>query len=788
NSSQSMVESGAYSEYTASEISNMFSVPESDVQTIFSEMNVEDKVMLYDLITYIYENKTISTTANALQTKINTEYNDNAYLFEDMTAQQIADKLGYSVDIVSLIYEDMGCTSAKPYEVINYIVENNTIEDICDNYQQLIDVNYTKTAPLRSNSELVSAAQAFVLLYENTTAEEFKSAFTESYNNASIALTTNSYSEVQSQYKFITTTVLDNIYASYGLNKDSDEIANYQLLKALSDNNVAFLYGEGLQSYIDSLNTEDYQNSDEGKTELTYNQVLMTYAFVSSDTLDSIYSSYGLNKDTDSITSYQLIKVLSENNIAKTYFSNVQTYINNQNENSEILFDDDTRSDAETLISRYSNTAIDFKAAYETQYLEYKAAITEYTYQQVLNTYQFLTIDDVTQIYEDLNLDINTDTIAVYQLLAPLSEDNMAQDFGKSQQRSILFKQAFMSVLFTEMSKADIEDQYAIPSIYLDTMFSDLEAENTLEVHDILKYIVDNNLITEIGNDKEDMVTDAMNKIESGKAMFSQNGYTMLVYNLNMEFSSQEAFDAVAEMKTKMNTIYDENYIISASSTYSDIQTVYNQDIVKVSLISVIAILVICSITFSSVFTAALITLLIQGSIWISMGINTLTGYEPFFICYLVVMCIQMGATVDYGILISTKYIAYRKTMDKHLAITKSLNNAFPTVLTSGSILVIAAGIVGIASSASVISEIGWQLARGCLISIIMVLLVLPQTLLLFDKWIEKTTLKTTFYHGVGRRPKLANATNSVINDMIEVEAEDVETIVTNPTNTSVKR
>ena len=117
-------------------------------------------------------------------------------------------------------------------------------------------------------------------------------------------------------------------------------------------------------------------------------------------------------------------------------------------------------------------------------------------------------------------------------------------------------------------------------------------------------------------------------------------------------------FHAIAE-------IYPEAYIVCESYNYLDIKTAFEGDTVVVNLISFFAIFAIILITFRSLSVPVLLAGLIQGAIWVSSAINVLMGQPMFFVAFIVVMCIQMGATVDYAILMNDRYIAARHTMDK---------------------------------------------------------------------------------------------------------------------------
>ncbi|MCR5349606.1 MAG: MMPL family transporter [Acholeplasmatales bacterium] len=231
----------------------------------------------------------------------------------------------------------------------------------------------------------------------------------------------------------------------------------------------------------------------------------------------------------------------------------------------------------------------------------------------------------------------------------------------------------------------------------------------------------------------------------------SSENYYRIIFNMNMPVSGEDTFEAINDIT---DTLYDgqefDSYdlkVVSESFVYSEIKDVFNRDIIVVNLISFLAILLIIAITFKSYFVPLLLTALIQGAIWITMGSSTLFGSEIFFVCYIVVMCIQMGATIDYAILLTSNYTSNRKTMNKVNAMSTALKSSLLTIVTSGSILIISTLIIGIVSRVKIISDLGFLLSKGCTISVIIVLLCLPQFLMLFDKVIEKTTFKTKFYN-----------------------------------------
>lgn len=151
--------------------------------------------------------------------------------------------------------------------------------------------------------------------------------------------------------------------------------------------------------------------------------------------------------------------------------------------------------------------------------------------------------------------------------------------------------------------------------------------------------------------------------------------------------------------------------------------------------------MIILFFTFQSAGLPVLLVLTIQGSIWINFSVPALSGEPVFFIAYLIVSAIQMGATIDYAIVISNRYLQLKQLMPIKEAIVETLNQSFPTIFTSGSILTCAGFLIGRIASDATVASIGIALGRGTLISIILVLFVLPQILLFGDYIIEKTAL-----------------------------------------------
>ncbi|MFQ7454585.1 MAG: MMPL family transporter [Flavonifractor plautii] len=134
----------------------------------------------------------------------------------------------------------------------------------------------------------------------------------------------------------------------------------------------------------------------------------------------------------------------------------------------------------------------------------------------------------------------------------------------------------------------------------------------------------------------------------------------------------------------------DDVVLVGNSTNARDLAASFTGDNLKISVLTVLFVVVILLFTFKSAGLPILLVLTIQGSIWINFSFPFLTGTNLFFMSYLIVSAIQMGATIDYAIVITNRYLQLKTVLDRRAAAVEALNQSFPTVLTSGSIMTVA--------------------------------------------------------------------------------------------------
>ncbi len=241
-----------------------------------------------------------------------------------------------------------------------------------------------------------------------------------------------------------------------------------------------------------------------------------------------------------------------------------------------------------------------------------------------------------------------------------------------------------------------------------------------------------------------DLDVDALlEQLDTAKNQMRSDKYSRMVVYLNLPEESQETFDFLSTIRQVAGKYYDGDYYVVGNSTSArDLSSSFVKDNLMISILSSFFVIIILLFTFQSAGLPLLLIAVIQGSIWINFSIPTLFSIPMYFLGYLIVQAIQMGANIDYAIVISSHYQELKKQMPHKQAIVKALNAAFPTVFTSGTILASAGMLIGNMSAQPVVSIMGTCIGRGTIISMILVLLVLPAFLVLGDSIIERTSFR----------------------------------------------
>ena len=273
-----------------------------------------------------------------------------------------------------------------------------------------------------------------------------------------------------------------------------------------------------------------------------------------------------------------------------------------------------------------------------------------------------------------------------------------------------------------------------------------------IDIYMFLHDKIDEGYISLDEADRKDL-DDTYDKLVTARKQLQGKQYERMLVSLNLPEESEETFAFLSGLHRRIDPVFEEEmdedpslgvYIVGESTSEMDLRSQFETDNIIVSVVSVLLVLVILLFTFQSAGMPLLLIAVIEGAIFINFSFPVLMQENLFFISYLIVSSIQMGANIDYAIVIGSRYEECRKTMGRKDAIIDTVNFAFPTIITSGSILAIAGTVIGMLTSDGAIAGIGQCLGRGTLISMVLVLFVLPQILLLGDRVIAMTAFSVS--------------------------------------------
>lgn len=211
--------------------------------------------------------------------------------------------------------------------------------------------------------------------------------------------------------------------------------------------------------------------------------------------------------------------------------------------------------------------------------------------------------------------------------------------------------------------------------------------------------------------------------------------YDRILLSVGVDYEGEETFALVKEIRKQEKASYGNDYYLAGQgvSTY-DLMDTITADMVKVNLVAIGAVFVVLLLTMRSLTTPIVLVLTIETAIWINLTIPYLQHKPLFYIAYLIISSIQLGATVDYAILFSDRYHECLQTYSPKESIIHTLSQTTTSILTSGIVMVTVGFLLGIISTHGLLSQLGYLLGKGTICSLISVLFVLPGLLYLLQR------------------------------------------------------
>ena len=303
---------------------------------------------------------------------------------------------------------------------------------------------------------------------------------------------------------------------------------------------------------------------------------------------------------------------------------------------------------------------------------------------------------------------------------------------------------------FSEMADLDYEaaqlvyTAYAIENEEYGQIIGNF-ASYKVPLVDMFLYVCDeaDTGIVSLSQEDLDDLHEAREKMESALAQLQGDDYNRVLIYLSPSLEpGQTTYEFTDTIRSIARKYYPDGelYMAGDATNEYDFQKSFAIDNVVVNVVSIFIVLLVLLFTFQSVGMPILLIVVIQGAIWVNFSFPYFMGTNLYFMGYLIVSSIQMGANIDYAIVIATRFNELKDKMEHKQAMIETINFAFPTILTSGTIMTVSGILIGRMTSDACIVGIGQCLGRGTIISILLVLFVLPQILLIGTRIVDRTS------------------------------------------------
>ena len=222
-------------------------------------------------------------------------------------------------------------------------------------------------------------------------------------------------------------------------------------------------------------------------------------------------------------------------------------------------------------------------------------------------------------------------------------------------------------------------------------------------------------------------------------AQLEGKNYSRMVITADVPYEGENTFALVENIRNIADKYYpDNNYLASSGVSTYDLKETITADMVLVNLLAIGAVFVVLLITLKSISLPFILVLSIETAIWLNLSVPYFLDKPIYYLAYLIISSVQLGATVDYAILMTDRYRENRQTLEKKPAVIQTLSDTFVSIMTSGSVLTVVGFLLGWISSNQLLAQLGVFVGRGAVFSLIIVLFVLPGLLYVFDRFVMR--------------------------------------------------
>ena len=278
------------------------------------------------------------------------------------------------------------------------------------------------------------------------------------------------------------------------------------------------------------------------------------------------------------------------------------------------------------------------------------------------------------------------------------------------------------------------------------------QADWTMSMQELFDYLHDQFLTDArfasfLTDDMRAQITGAQTMLTDAVAQLRGSNYSRLVLTTTLPVESAETSAFISGLMRELDAVTTgDHYLIGNSAMGYEMENSFHSELLLITLLTAVSIFLVVVFTFRSLIIPALLVLLVQCGVYITVMVVGLQGLEIYYLALLIVECILMGATIDYGILYTSYYREMRASMPVRDALVAAYRGSIHTVLTSGSILVLVTAVDGRFFGNLAVEQICRTISIGAFAAILLILLFLPGVLALFDRWVLPRDLRRQLY------------------------------------------
>ncbi|MBR2836653.1 MAG: MMPL family transporter [Coriobacteriales bacterium] len=240
-----------------------------------------------------------------------------------------------------------------------------------------------------------------------------------------------------------------------------------------------------------------------------------------------------------------------------------------------------------------------------------------------------------------------------------------------------------------------------------------------------------------ISADQKATIASMQDLLDDARSQLVGPNYSLMSITVNTAAGTQEAADLMEHLATLCEENFEGNYyLIGDAAMVREMRQGFAHEMLQITLISAIAIFLVVAIAFRNIVIPFLLVLVVQCGVYLTIVAVGLQGYDIYYLAMLIVQCILMGATIDYGILLTNQYREARMSMDIPQALATAYNNSINTIMTSGLIMIVVTAALAVMSPEPTIAEICQTISMGATSAVILILFILPGIIAALDRFV----------------------------------------------------